>query len=180
MREKAFKYDAVLLLASCIWGFAFVAQKAGMEHIGPFLFNGIRFALGSFVLIPFILWLRKPFLNRKSIFKNRRFIFPGIIAGLLVFGGASLQQIGIVYTTAGKAGFITGLYVIIVPIMGLIWKEKTNFLTWIGSFLAILGLYFLTVKGDFSVNKGDFIVLLGAFIWAGHVHFEVFSFNEPF
>lgn len=85
---------------------------------------------------------------------------------MLVFGGASFQQVGIVYTTAGKAGFITGLYVIIVPIMGLLWKQRTHLFTWIGAILAVTGLYFLSIKGNFSVNKGDFIVLAGAFIWA--------------
>jgi drug/metabolite transporter (DMT)-like permease len=93
----------------------------------------------------------------------------GLLAGCALFMGASLQQIGLVYTTAGKAGFITGLYVVIVPILGLIWKQKTSAGTWIGAFLAAIGLYLLSVTEKFTIARGDSLVLIGAFFWAGHV-----------
>ena len=161
------------MLASAIWGFAFVAQRKGMEFVGPFTFNGIRFALGSLWLIPFL--SRKRFIStsnsdlQTSVKMNP--VFAGILLGIILFGGASLQQIGIIYTTAGKAGFITGLYVIIVPVFGIFLKKPSKPITWIAAVLATIGLYFLSVKGDFSISKGDLLVLLSAFFWAGHVQF---------
>ncbi len=105
-----------------LWGFAFVAQRAGMEFIGPFSFNAVRFALGSASLVPLLLFNKKRKFNNENIFpmgKRKQIIGAGIIAGVVLFIGASLQQVGIVYTTAGKAGFITGLYLILVPIIGI-------------------------------------------------------------
>ena len=172
MKQGTLKADSLLLLTAAIWGFAFVAQRAGMEHIGPYLFNGIRFALGSLSLIPLILMgvgngrdSVKHFepVNRKTM------VLGSAIAGLILFAGASLQQVGIVYTTAGKAGFITTLYVIIVPIISLRWGQKTSTGTWIGAILATIGLYLLSVTSNFSIEKGDFLVLLSAFMWSAHV-----------
>lgn len=167
MRSSRWKSDGVLFLASLIWGFAFVAQRKGMEHIGPFLFNGLRFFLGAVVLVPF-LKMRSgsfPLITSFKINFHKKFI----ILGLLLFGGASLQQVGIVTTTAGKAGFITGLYVILVPILGIFFSKKTHIYTWIGALLAVLGLYFLSIKSDLSIATGDLLVLVGAFFWASHV-----------
>ncbi len=171
MEKSPLKYDLLLLLTSAIWGFAFVAQRAGMEYLGPLTFNGIRFGLGSLALIPAMILQRKAYLNKSSPFEDRKFFLAGLAAGILVFAGASFQQIGIVYTTAGKAGFITGLYVVIVPFLGLAWKQRTPFLTWLASFLALTGLYFLSVRGNFHIEKGDLLVLISAFVWAVHVQF---------
>jgi drug/metabolite transporter (DMT)-like permease len=163
----------LLLLAAAIWGFAFVAQRAGMEHVGPFTFNTVRFALGGIVLLPLVVARRR----RKAVkgkgrpfTGGRKVLLGGLVAGLVLFAGASLQQSGIVYTTAGKAGFITGLYVIIVPLGGLLWKQQTGAQTWLGAVLAVAGLYFLSISGRMSMARGDLLVLLGAFLWAGHVH----------
>ncbi len=172
MKKGTLKADILLLMTAAIWGFAFVAQRVGMEHIGPYLFNGIRFALGSLSLLPLIyLGLG----NGKSesaplipIVKRTK-IMGSALAGLVLFAGASLQQVGIVYTTAGKAGFITGLYVILVPIIGLRWGRKASTGTWIGAILAVTGLYFLSVTEQFTIGKGDFLVLMSAFMWAAHV-----------
>ncbi len=156
--------DALLLLTATIWGFAFVAQRAGMEHMGPFLFNGVRFALGSAVLIPLLL------ARRSRMSGMLRSAVPGgLIAGLILFGGASLQQAGLVFTTAGKAGFITGLYVVIVPLLGFFWKQKTGSGTWVGTLLAVAGLCLLSVRKGLSFAPGDLMVLAGAFFWAAHV-----------
>jgi len=162
-----------LLLASAIWGFAFVAQRKGMEFIGPFTFNGIRFALGSLWLIPFLSPKRSGSVPTTELQTSVKMnpVFAGILLGILLFGGASLQQIGIVYTSAGKAGFITGLYVIIVPIFGIFLKKPSTPIIWIAAILATVGLYLLSVKGDFTISKGDLLVLLSAFFWAGHVQF---------
>lgn len=161
------------MLASAIWGFAFVAQRKGMEFIGPFTFNGIRFALGSLWLIPFLSQKRSGSVPATELQTSVKMnpVFAGILLGIILFGGASLQQIGIVYTSAGKAGFITGLYVIIVPVFGIFLKKPSKPITWIAAVLATIGLYFLSVKGDFSISKGDLLVLLSAFFWAGHVQF---------
>jgi drug/metabolite transporter (DMT)-like permease len=172
VQKGTFKADILLLLTAAIWGFAFVAQRVGMEHIGPYLFNGIRFALGSISLLPLI-YIGMG--NGRSAsappipIGNGVKIGGAVLAGTLLFAGASLQQIGIVYTTAGKAGFITGLYVILVPIIGLVLGRGTSAGTWIGAVLAVTGLYLLSVTEQFTMEKGDFLVLLSAFMWAAHV-----------
>ncbi len=157
------KADLLLLLAAAIWGFAFVAQRAGMEHVGPFTFNTARFALGALVLLPFI--GRRAWQGMTSGEAWR----GGILAGLLLFAGTSLQQWGIVSTTAGKAGFITGLYVIIVPIIGIWEGRRTGMGTWLGGILAVIGLYLLSVREGFRMGGGDLLVLGGAVVWAMHV-----------
>ena len=173
IKSRTVKSDLLLLLASAIWGFAFVAQRKGMEFIGPFTFNGIRFALGSLWLIPFLSQKRSGSVPATELQTSVKMnpVFAGILLGIILFGGASLQQIGIIYTTAGKAGFITGLYVIIVPVFGIFLKKPSKPITWIAAVLATIGLYFLSVKGDFLISKGDLVVLLSAFFWAGHVQF---------
>ena len=166
LKKRTLQSDLLLLLTALIWGFAFVAQRLGMEHLGPFLFNAIRFALGALTPAPFALKGDKKQADATSGFV----LLGGLTAGLVLFLGASLQQIGMVYTTAGKAGFITGLYVVLVPFMGLFLKHRIGGANWIGALLAVLGLYFLTITGSFSIQKGDLYVLLGAFFWAAHVH----------
>lgn len=170
MKTKTLKSDALLLLTALIWGFAFVAQRVGMDHVGPFTYNGIRFALGCLVLLPMLFWGRNK--KKASSLKPKEYrmvVIAGMAAGIVIFIAASLQQIGLVYTTAGKAGFITSLYVVIVPIMGLIWRQRPDSGTWIGAVLAAIGLYLLSVTESFTMSYGDFIVLIGAFFWAGHV-----------
>jgi drug/metabolite transporter (DMT)-like permease len=168
MHIRTLKSDLLLLLTATIWGFAFVAQRVGMEHVGPFTFNGVRFALGSLSLLPLL--ARTP--NRQpvsSTISRKMVILSGSLLGLVLFAGASLQQVGLVYTTAGKAAFITGLYVVLVPILGLFWKQQTAIGTWIGAILAVVGLYFLSITGTFTIATGDLLELIGAFFWAGHV-----------
>lgn len=172
MKTETLKSDALLLLTATIWGFAFVAQRAGMAHVGPFLFNGIRFALGSAVLLPLILRNHARQDSSGAAVKMvsvKTVVLGGGFAGLSLFIGASLQQVGLVYTTAGNAGFITGLYVVIVPILGLIWKQRPSAGTWAGAILAAMGLYFLSITGDFTIAFGDLLELIGAFFWAVHV-----------
>ncbi|MBW2637449.1 MAG: DMT family transporter [Deltaproteobacteria bacterium] len=172
MKKNVLRSDVILLTTAIIWGFAFVAQRVGMNYIGPFLFNGIRFALGCLVLTPFI--LKNGISNGgeggdQEALDLKTLVLGGALAGLTLFGGSSLQQVGIVYTTAGKAGFITGLYVVIVPFLGLIWKQHTNRGTWVGAICAASGLYFLSITEQFTIDFGDFLVLLGAFCFAAHV-----------
>jgi drug/metabolite transporter (DMT)-like permease len=160
------------MLTAIIWGVGFVAQRAGMEHIGPYTFNGLRFLLGAGMLVPLMLVLKpaaKEAAAQAHTVGPMGFLWGAGLAGTLLFLGASFQQVGLVYTTAGKAGFITGLYVVIVPILGLVWRRHTDTGTWIGAILAAAGLYFLSVTEQFTISWGDFLELIGAFFWAGHV-----------
>jgi len=159
---------SLLVLAAIIWGFAFVAQREGMEHVGPFLFNAVRFSLGGIALLPFLV-------HRRRVQENGRPVGKGILAGYLaagvaLFAAASLQQWGIVYTTAGKAGFITGLYLVIIPLFGLLMGKRVRFPVWAAVLVSVGGLYLLTVRGMTRINTGDLLVLASAFGWAAHVH----------
>jgi drug/metabolite transporter (DMT)-like permease len=190
MNPRTFKDDFLLLLTSAIWGFAFVAQRAGMEFIQPFTYNGVRFTLGSLSLLPLIFLLRRHSGRRgrgvipagftagiaaaagKGVGKEGRDAkvwMYGLLSGTVLFAAASLQQLGIVYTTAGKAGFITGLYVVLVPLSGLLWKQRAGWSRWVGAGLALAGLYLLSVTRGFTIARGDFLVLLSALFWTAHV-----------
>ena len=164
MRAATWRADALLLLTAVIWGFAFVAQRVGMDHLGPFTFNSARFVLGSLSLLPLI-WL---FPDRRQS-GPRALVFGSIIAGTLLYAGSSLQQIGLVYTTAGNAGFITGLYIVLVPIIALFWGQRTHRFTWFVALLALTGLFLLSVTDDLTLAHGDLLEFIGAFFWAGHV-----------
>lgn len=169
MKIPTLKSDALLLLASAIWGFAFVAQRIGMDYVGPFTFNGVRFALGSLVLLPLILrnGIRKNASRKNTSSAGAKtLIFGSGLLGITLFAAASFQQVGLIYTTAGNAGFITGLYVVIVPIIGLFWGQHPNAGTWIGALLAGVGLYFLSVTDELTISFGDLLELIGAFLWA--------------
>jgi drug/metabolite transporter (DMT)-like permease len=162
-RGERIKADLILLVVAVIWGSAFVAQRLGNEQVGPFTFNGVRFPVGSLVLLPFLGWRRLRGLSRDEL-------RGGVLLGLLLFGGASLQQLGLVETTAGKGGFITGLYVVIVPLLlALIWRERARWSDWLGAALAVAGMFLLSVPEEFRLAPGDGWVLAGAFLWALHV-----------
>ena len=167
MENRALKSNGLLLLTAAIWGFAFVAQRVGMNYVGPFTFNAVRFALGSLSLLPFLVISERN--RRRSEIPAKTLILGCGITGWVLFMGASLQQMGIIHTTAGKAGFITGLYVVMVPIFGLVLKQHTDFGTWVGAGLAAVGLYFLSMTEQFTIQHGDFLVLLSAFFWSMHV-----------
>ena len=135
-----------------------------MDHMGPFYFNALRFALGALALAPLLATAAA----RRSL--DRRLLPGALLAGTALFAGASLQQIGLVETTAGKAGFITGLYVVLVPLAGLLAGRSSGRNTWIGSALALTGLYLLSFDSQaLRLAPGDGLVLLGAFFWTAHV-----------
>jgi drug/metabolite transporter (DMT)-like permease len=160
----------ILLLAAAIWGFAFVAQRVGAKYVGSFTFNGVRFALGSLSLVPLILYFNKRPSEDKGIDNTMKAALPiGLIAGCAIFLGASLQQIGLVYTTAGKAGFITGLYIVLVPVFGIFLKHTIKLSTWLGVALAVGGLYLLSVTENFTIGKGDLFEIAGSVFWASHI-----------
>ncbi len=151
--------ELLLLLTAAIWGFAFVAQRQGMQHMDPLLFNGIRFALGALVV---------GLLAGKKALPERKMPFPWLL-GIVLFIAATLQQIGIVYTTAGNAGFITGLYVVFVPLLGIFRKQHISGTILIAIILSVIGLYFINAQQSVTVSLGNLIVLISAVFWAWHV-----------
>jgi drug/metabolite transporter (DMT)-like permease len=162
-----FRANLLLLAAAAIWGFAFVAQRVGMDYVGPFTFNGIRFALGGLSLVPLIVIFSRAKLPAATGGKSAWTV--GLVAGAILFVAASLQQIGLVYTTAGKAAFITCLYIVLVPVTGIFLRQRIGSATWLGSVFAVVGLYLLCVKEDFTIAYGDFLELAGAVFWTAHI-----------
>lgn len=162
----------LLLLAAFIWGVAFVAQSVGMDYVEPFTFNGIRCLLGGVVLMLCIYFFDrfKSQKEKEEIQQNRKSLwFAGIICGIILFVATNAQQIGLQYTSAGKAGFITALYIVIVPIMGLFLKKKCGWNVWVSVFIALAGFYLLSINEGFSLEKGDFYVLICALVFPFHI-----------
>ncbi|MEY8211129.1 MAG: DMT family transporter, partial [Gammaproteobacteria bacterium] len=134
------------------------------------LFSGVRFLIGVVALSPVVWFLsKKPQQNHKAEVSAKKLIFAGTVAGLLLFGGISFQQVGLQYTTAGKAGFITGLYIFFVPLIGLFLGQRTGSGTWLGATIALFGLYLLSIKEDFTIAEGDLLQLICAVFFAAHV-----------
>jgi drug/metabolite transporter (DMT)-like permease len=167
MDSRIFRANILLLLTALIWGAAFVAQRMGMDHMGPLTFNGVRFALGALALWPLIASMDKKRTSAAPALTT--LIRGGMLMGGALFLGAWLQQFGLCYTTAGKAGFITGLYVVFVPLIGIFLGHRYGLGTWAGAGLAIAGMYLLSVTESMSIGKGDALVLLSAFFWGVHV-----------
>ena len=163
--RSAFKYELLLLLISMIWGSAFVAQQIGMEKgLGPMTFNGLRFSLGCVSLIPLILWRKKnfPVSDRKAKLPYKACLG----AGIFLFAGAALQQIGLQYTSSANSGFITGFYILFVPVLGMCFGHKAKRSLWAGMLVCLIGFYLMSVTGNFVVSKGDWLTLLSAAFWA--------------
>ena len=161
----------MLILTAFIWGTAFVAQSMGMDYLEPITFNGVRSLIGGAALIPCIWLLGKWKENQKEdVSVNRKdLVTGGVLCGLLLFGASSLQQMGIQYTTAGKAGFITAFYIVIVPVLGIFLKKKTGWKLWMAGVLAVDGLYFLCMTESFHMSKGDLLIFLCALIFSVHI-----------
>ncbi|MGI9275746.1 MAG: DMT family transporter [Endozoicomonas sp.] len=168
MQTKALQSDLLLLLTAAIWGFAFVAQIVGMDHMGPFFFNASRFTLGFLSLLPVYFILERKVKQTTPIeYDNQALLMWGPVTGIVLFAASSLQQVGLLYTTAGNSGFITGFYLILVPILGIWLGHSTRPATWVGAALALTGLYFLTAQeGPSSINKGDLLTLGSAGFYA--------------
>lgn len=172
MQNKAVQANLLMLLAAAIWGFAFVAQRVGMETMGPHWFNSIRFLIGAVALTPVMIWISRRQEKTHTDIPQVPFktlLLGGCAAGLLLFVGATFQQVGLQYTTAGKAGFITGMYIFFVPLIGLFFGMRTGFGTWVGAIIALYGLFLLSIKDDFTLSKGDTLQLICAVAFAGHV-----------
>lgn len=183
------RQSLILFLTAVIWGVAFVAQSAGMEHLGPFTYNGARSILGGLVLLPCIALLNSIQGRRGSgkesvdggLHKgaatgeaaagsdNRQLLIGGLCCGIILFAASNFQQFGIQYTTVGKAGFITAMYILIVPILGLLMHKKAGLQVWVGVIFGVTGLYLLCMKDSIRLEKGDALVLVCAFIFSLHI-----------
>ena len=182
MKKEKLIGNMLLLLTSIIWGSAFVAQRIGMDFVGPLTFGAARFILSALVLIP-VLYIternnKKQSQNSEQIEilsleerKRQRNILikAGFVCGSIIFCGTTLQQFGLVFTTAGKTGFITALYIVLVPIFGLVLKHKPGLKGWVGVAFGAVGLYMLCITESFSIAPGDLVVLIGAAFWAMHL-----------
>lgn len=179
------KNNILLMMTAFIWGSAFVAQSAGMEYIGPFTFNSVRCLLGAAALLP-VIWT----LDRKKKITGRRessaeterkerrtLLLGGLFCGCLLGAASTLQQIGMVYTSAGKAGFITALYILLVPIFSIFLGKKAGLKVWMGVVLAVLGMYFLCITNGFIIGKGDLLVCICSVIFS--VHILVIDYYAP-
>ena len=181
MNKIQIRNSLLLLLTATIWGTAFVAQSVGMNYVEPFTFTCVRSIIGGIVLIPCIWFLRK--LKGSDGMKNRPLVtkvelLGGICCGIALFAASNFQQIGILHTTVGKAGFITALYVVIVPIMGLFFKKKVSIVVWICVVLSVVGLYLLCMtEGSMTLAYGDFLVLICAVLFS--VHIMVIDYFSP-
>lgn len=196
MKKTEWKSPALLFLTAVVWGVAFVAQSVGMDYVGPFTFNCIRCLIGAVVLVPCIWfldgWKQRPggascgresagaqdsaSCSRRSAGAqdgasdgSHALLAGGICCGLALFVASNLQQIGIQYTTVGKAGFITALYIVMVPVFGIFLKKRAGIRVWVSVALAVAGLYLLCITDRLALGKGDILVLLCAVVFAVHI-----------
>ncbi|MDR0599426.1 MAG: DMT family transporter [Treponema sp.] len=171
MNKRAMRADLFLLLTAGLWGFGFVAQSSGMDYVGPFTYNAIRFPLGSLSLLPLIVFARRRGKTAGTGGSSRAARFwMTVLAGTALFTAAAFQQMGIIFTTVGNAGFITGFYVVLTPVLGVFIGKKTGIPTWAGMIFALAGLYFIFMAGNAaSLNPGDLFILVSAVFWAVHI-----------
>lgn len=175
---RRFKGEACLMITAIVWGSAFVFQKMGMDHIGPFTFGAFRFIIGALALLP-VMWIAGkvnsyvPKNHRMHItkWKDKTLLAGALFCGITCFGAGSLLQVGLVYTTAGKAGFITCMDVVFVPIILLFLRKKVHPLTWTGIAIAVCGLYLLCITDGFNIKFGDGLVMLSAVVCSFQILF---------
>ena len=170
-RTHRLRANVLLLLASAIWGFAFVAQRVGAESVGAFSFNAARFALGAACLLPVVWWLDRrrrltPDVRRAA---TRSVLVPGVLTGTLLAFAVGLQQLAMSHTTAGNAAFLTGLYMLIVPVVLALRGRRSSLATIAGIVLALTGLYLISVREGLAMNPGDVLVVISTFIWAAQI-----------
>ncbi|MBD5515755.1 MAG: DMT family transporter [Lachnospiraceae bacterium] len=176
MNRFILRQSLLLFLTAVIWGVAFVAQSAGMDYVGPFTYNGVRCILGGLVLLPCILLLdrlqggKKEEQETNETARNgRQLLTGGLCCGVILFVASNLQQIGIQYTSVGKAGFLTAIYILLVPVMGLFVHKKVGIKVWIGVAFAVCGLYLLCMTNGLNLERGDALVLACAVVFSLHI-----------
>lgn len=184
MKNKSLQGELLLLLTALIWGTAFVAQRVGVNLIEPFTFNSIRMFIGTITLLPCIYFFsERPKKTSgsslsKNIKKQKKLLLGGISCGVILYIAGGLQQIALQYTTVSKAGFITALYIIIVPLLGIFIKKRPGGLLWFSVILAVYGMYLLCITGDFQISFGDGLMLLCALFFS--LHILVIEYYSPF
>lgn len=159
----------LLILCSFVWGMAFTAQSTAADVIGPFTFVFLRFTISSIVLFAIYPLIRKKNTPKMPVTEKKRYLILGSVLGVILFAACALQQTGIAYTTAANSGFITALYIVMIPIITLFMGKKVGKLVWVGVVVALVGLFLLCIKDDFSVNVGDLITLGCAFVFSFHI-----------
>ena len=177
MNKNSLRGESMLFLTAFIWGIAFVAQRVGGNMIGSFTFNAVRMFIGGFTLLPCIYLLRnttdikseQTVIKKQRVNKDKKLFVGGILCGTILFIASNLQQIGLSYTTASKAGFITALYIIIVPIIGIFFKKYPSINLWISIFIALCGMYLLCITDGFKISSGDILVILSALAFSFHI-----------
>ncbi len=169
MPSKTMRSNLILILTAAIWGFAFTAQSVGMDYVGPFTFNAARSFIAAIVLLVVICVTKLKKCGKTATTSRKTLIAGGICCGICLTVATCLQQVGIKHTTVGKAGFITAMYIVLVPILGLFIGKKVRIISWISVGLAVLGLYLLCMNGSLSINTADIQVLLCAFFFAVYI-----------
>ena len=162
----------MLLITAVIWGLAFIAQKVGMDHIDPFTFCTLRCVIGGICLVICIYLMNNT--GSRHVVKHKEqgsktLILGGVCCGVALFLGMSFQQLGIANTSVANAGFISALYIIIVPILGIFMKKKAGLNIWIGVVFALIGLGLLCFKGSIAISKADLLILISAFFYSLHI-----------
>jgi drug/metabolite transporter (DMT)-like permease len=169
---------SILTFTAFVWGMGFVAQRSGMENVGPFFFSGARMILGAatlFIVLAVMNAIQRARSSKASEVgaatkaTARQLILGGMACGAILFFAGNFQQVGLVFTTASKAGFLTALYIVLVPILGIFLKHKTHLNTWVSVLIAAVGLYFLCVTDGLHIQLGDIVILVGSLGWAMHV-----------
>ncbi|HPJ02228.1 MAG TPA: DMT family transporter [Candidatus Limiplasma sp.] len=176
---KTLRANLLLVLTAIIWGTTFVAQGVAMDSMGPFTFNAVRLILAVIVLLPTIRLLDRLFEKRnghkpptmKTMTRDqkRRLLIGGVVCGLVLSGGMAFQQYGMVYSSPGKAGFITALYIVLVPVVGIAFRHRARLAVWIAVGLCLIGLYFLTVTEALTIGFGDVLLLICALFFTAHI-----------
>lgn len=182
MNKYTLRQSVLLLLTAAIWGVAFVAQSVGMDYVGPFTFNTVRSLIGGIVLIPCIVLLKRINAGPKDTAgaaehasgdpagQRKVLLTGGVACGVLLCIASNLQQFGIMYTSVGKSGFITAMYIVLVPVVGIFLKKKAGVKIWCSVVIAVCGLYLLCMTDNgFSIQKGDLLLLLGAVAFSFHI-----------
>ena len=177
MKKTNIRNSLILLLTATIWGVAFVAQSVGMDHVGPFTFLAVRSYIGAIVLLPCI-WLlnkinpsdQKHLTDEEKKSSRKTLVIGGICCGICLMSASAFQQMGIQYTSVGRAGFITACYIILVPVISLIFlKKKCNKTIWLAVLLSLIGLYLLCMTDGMGINKGDLLVLICSILFSLHI-----------
>lgn len=176
MTKTSFRHTVYLFITSIIFGFSFVSQMVGMNYVGPFTFNGVRMLLGGLSLVPVLFLFRRRGVQRSETSQaafptaqKKSLLIGGLSCGLVLFLASSLQQVGMQYSTVGKAGFITAFYLVLVPVAGIFLHKKVPLVIWISVLMAFFGLYLISINESLTIGKGELLIFLCAIAYTAHI-----------